>query len=199
MRNLKALVAGYVGLILSQNPGATLSQVRDVLRTNAVDILDPNGTGAFMEGYDAYSGFGRITMVVPTLAAAPPGAPLPNEPPIANAGSDQTVQDSGKPGTEKVTLDGSESIDSDGDIVSYQWFAGTAQNPMATGMRVTLDLPVDINVITLKVTDNKGESAVDQVTIEILPKSSDQTGDTTGNNPPKGSGNGKGKSPKKSP
>ena len=34
----------YVGLILSQNPGATLSQVRNVIRDNAVDILDPNGS-----------------------------------------------------------------------------------------------------------------------------------------------------------
>ena len=63
------LVSGYVGLILSQNPEATLSQVREIIRSNAIDILDPNGTGDLMEGYDSYSGFGRIRMVVPSLSA----------------------------------------------------------------------------------------------------------------------------------
>jgi subtilisin family serine protease len=62
------LVSGYVGLILSQNPDATLSQVREIIRSNAVDIVDPNGVGDSLVGYDAYAGFGRIRLVVP-----PPG------------------------------------------------------------------------------------------------------------------------------
>ncbi|MHC4638198.1 MAG: S8 family serine peptidase [Planctomycetota bacterium] len=59
------LLSGYVGLILSQNPGATLSDVREVIRSNAADILDPNGDGSSLQGYDAYSGFGRMRMIVP--------------------------------------------------------------------------------------------------------------------------------------
>jgi hypothetical protein len=43
--------------------------------------------------------------------------PIPeNQPPIANAGPDQTVNEG-----EKVTLDGTESTDPNDDIVSYLW------------------------------------------------------------------------------
>jgi subtilisin family serine protease len=59
------LVSGYIGLLLSQHPGATLGQLRKVLRSNAVDILDPEGAGSNLVGYDQYSGFGRLRMVIP--------------------------------------------------------------------------------------------------------------------------------------
>jgi subtilisin family serine protease len=183
------LVSGYVGLILSQIPGATLGQVRDVIRSNAVDILDPNGTGASMVGYDAYTGFGRMRMVVPTLA------PVVNEPPFADAGDDQTVQDRGKPGTEKVTLDGSGSTDSDGQIVSYQWFENG--ETLATGVSATLDLGVGTHYITLWVSDDQSDFDDDLVTITVMGKNGDGSGDTTGNDPPSSPGNGKGKKPKK--
>ena len=42
--------------------------------------------------------------------------PPPNQPPVANAGPDQTVNSG-----DNVTLDGSGSTDSDGKIVSYSW------------------------------------------------------------------------------
>ncbi len=64
------LVSGYVALLLSRMPNATLEQVRAVIRSNALDLLDPNGAGQNLPGYDAYSGFGRVRMIVP-----------PNEPP----------------------------------------------------------------------------------------------------------------------
>jgi subtilisin family serine protease len=71
------MVSGYVGLILSQNPSATLSQVREIIRSNSADILDPNGVGESLEGYDAYSGFGRIRMVVPNLTPDPKVKAMP--------------------------------------------------------------------------------------------------------------------------
>lgn len=71
------LVSGYVGLILSQNPSATLSQVREIIRSNAIDVLDPNGVGESLEGYDAYSGFGRIRMVIPSLTSDPKVKAMP--------------------------------------------------------------------------------------------------------------------------
>ena len=76
------LVSGYVGLILSQNPGATLQQVpADHSLERQGHILDPGGSGLNLTGYDPFSGFGRIRMVVPTLN------PGQNTPPFANAGS----------------------------------------------------------------------------------------------------------------
>jgi subtilisin family serine protease len=59
------LVSGYIGLLLSQHPGATLGQLRQVIRSHAVDILDPEGVGSNLVGYDQYTGFGRLRMVIP--------------------------------------------------------------------------------------------------------------------------------------
>jgi hypothetical protein len=159
------VVSGFVGLILSQNPGATLSQVREVIRSNAVDILDPNGVGDSLVGYDVYSGFGRMRMVVTTLT------PDPNETPVADAGRDQNIQDKGKPGEERVTLDGSESYDPNGNIVSYDWLEDSQQ--IATGETATLKLPVGSHTITLRITDDQFAISEDQVTIEITPKNGD--------------------------
>jgi subtilisin family serine protease len=153
------LVSGYVGLLLSQNPDATLGQVRQVLRSNARDVLDPQSVGASLVGYDAYSGFGRLRMVVPTLA------PETNAPPTAYAGSDQTVAVKGKATTATVTLDASGSYDPDGTLVSYQWLEdGT---PIATGQRVSVNLGMGSHTITLRVTDDDQASNEDQVTIEV--------------------------------
>jgi len=161
------LVSGYVGLILSQNPGATLSQVREVIRSNALDILDPHGVGDSLLGYDAYSGFGRMRMVVATII------PDANDAPFADAGPDQTVPDKGKPGEERVTLDGSGSYDPDpdGNIISYEWFE--AGERIASGETVTVKLPVGPHTITLQVTDDRLEINEDQVTITITSKNGD--------------------------
>jgi len=59
------LVSGYIGLLLSQHPDATLGQLRQILRSNAVDLLDPEGVGSYLTGYDQYTGFGRMRMVIP--------------------------------------------------------------------------------------------------------------------------------------
>jgi serine protease len=154
------LVSGYVGLLLSQNPGATLGQVREILRSNARDILDPEGVGASRVGYDAYSGFGRLRMVVPTLTPTP----IPNVPPVADAGPDQAVSVKGKAEVATVILDASGSSD-DGTIVSYQWFEGGAQ--ITTGKTVSVSLGIGSHTITLRVTDDDQVSSEDQVTIEV--------------------------------
>ena len=65
------LVSGYIGLLLSQHPDATLEQLRQVLRSYAVDILDPEGVGSNLVGYDQYTGFGRVRMVIPANLPAP--------------------------------------------------------------------------------------------------------------------------------
>ena len=153
------LVSGYVGLILSQNPGATPRQVREVIRAHAVDILDPNGTGASLTGYDRYSGFGRLRLVVPTLASEP------NESPVASAGPDQTVFVKGKAVAATVTLDASGSRDPDGALVSFQWLAdGVA---LASGRTASVNLGLGTHAITLRVTDDDNATAEDQVTINV--------------------------------
>ena len=153
------LVSGYVGLILSQNPGATLQQVRQIIRSNAKDILDPEGVGADLIGYDPLSGFGRIRMVVPTLN------PGQNTPPFANAGPDRVVSVVGQAQSASVTLNGSGSFDVDGTIVSYQWLENGA--PIATGQTATVSLPLGTHTITLRVTDDDQASSDDQVVVVV--------------------------------
>lgn len=150
------LVAGYVGLLLSQNPTATFNQIRQIVRSNTFDIYTP--------GYDAESGFGRLRMVVP--ASLPPDT---NQSPVANAGPDQTVQDRGKPGEEAVTLDGSGSYDPDGTITSYQWFEGNVR--IASGVTPTVLLAPGTHAVTLQVSDNGAATHTDAVVIDVLAKS----------------------------
>ena len=153
------LVSGYVGLLLSQNPGATLRQVRQAIRASARDILDPQGVGASLVGYDAYSGFGRLRMVVTTLT------PEPNAPPVANAGPDQAVFVKGKADASTVTLDASGSHDPDGTLVSYQWLENGAQ--IATGKTTAVSLGIGSHTITLRVTDDDQVSSEDQLTVDV--------------------------------
>lgn len=85
-----------------------------------------------------------------------------NKAPTANAGADQT-QAIGKP----VTLDGSASTDSDGEIASYIW-SDKDGTSLGEGEKLTLsNLPVGENSITLTVTDDDGatDSNTTKVTI----------------------------------
>lgn len=101
---------------------------------------------------------------------AVPVAAAGNNPPIANAGPDQTVTQN-----TSVTLNGSASSDPDGSIVSYAWrqVSGKAvslSNPTAAIATFTAPRtakPIDL-VFELTVTDNKGATAVDQVTITVV-------------------------------
>src|SRR4029078_13552034 len=99
-----------------------------------------------------------------TVNQAPPP---PNQPPVANAGSDQTIT---LP-TNSVSLSGSGS-DPDGTISSYQWTqtSGPSQaNIVSSGSASTLvnTLVQGSYVFTLKVTDDKGATATSNVTITV--------------------------------
>ena len=97
-----------------------------------------------------------------------------NNAPLANAGSDQTVNEA-----TAVTLSGAASNDSDGGIVSYQWqqTAGgsvtlsdsSAVNPSFNAPSLTQS---ETLVFQLTVTDNDGASASDSVSITVNPVNS---------------------------
>ena len=95
-----------------------------------------------------------------------------NIPPVANAGPDQTVIDADNNQSEAVTLDGSASFDSDGNIVSYEWKEGL--NSIASGVTPTVNLAVGTHNIDLTVTDNEGATGTDQVVITVNPPSANQ-------------------------
>ena len=95
----------------------------------------------------------------------------PNHPPIADAGPDQVVYE----GT-KVTLDGSNSTDPDGDFISYFW-------EQTSGISVSLSDPTEVQptfnapfvgsrrealAFQLTVTDSIGLQDTDSVVIEVI-------------------------------
>ena len=92
--------------------------------------------------------------------------PQPNQPPSANAGPDQTINFPNL----SVTLSGSGS-DPDGTIVSYAWskvsgIGGVITSPNTASTTVT-GLVVGIYRFRLIVTDDKGATSFDDVTITV--------------------------------
>jgi subtilisin family serine protease len=139
------LVSGYLGLILSRNPCATREQLRDILRNNAVDIGTP--------GYDDYTGFGRVEMVVPDLGCSTGG----NQSPVAYFTHTAT-------NLSVVFVD--QSSDSDGTIVSWDWRFGdgntsTDQSP---GHTYALD---GTYTVSLTVTDNEGATGITNQSVMV--------------------------------
>jgi hypothetical protein len=88
-----------------------------------------------------------------------------NEPPVADAGEDQTVECAGPDGT-LVTLDGSGSTDPDDNIATYEWYEGAT----LLGSDVTLDYTFALgsHTVTLVVTDELGETDEDEVVIGVI-------------------------------
>ena len=93
------------------------------------------------------------------------GPSLILDPPVANAGSNQTVVDSGAVG-ESVTLDGSGSNGGDGTITGYSWSESGSE--IATGVAPSVNLTSGLYVITLTVTNDNGAFDTDTVTIEVF-------------------------------
>jgi hypothetical protein len=86
-----------------------------------------------------------------------------NKPPIANAGPDQTVEQTGPEGA-NVTLDGTGSSDPNNDTLTYfwNWTGGSA-----TGANPIVMLPAGTTNITLTVNDGEF-NATDTVTITVV-------------------------------
>ncbi len=94
--------------------------------------------------------------------------PPPNQGPVANAGPDQQLSYS----QHSCLLDGSASSDPDGAIAEYRWeqvsgpVKASVNNPDSAATQVE-DLVPGSYVFQLTVTDNKGDSNVDTVTITV--------------------------------
>ncbi|MGH7167287.1 MAG: PKD domain-containing protein, partial [Nitrospiraceae bacterium] len=86
-----------------------------------------------------------------------------NQPPLARAGPDQTVE-CRSPSGATVTLDGTASSDPDSDPLTSRWTDsfGTAQGPTPN-----VTLPLGAHTVTLTVEDGNGGSASDTVKITV--------------------------------
>jgi len=93
-----------------------------------------------------------------------------NHPPIANAGSDQMVEQESHEGTE-VTLDGSGSTDPDStegtndDIISFNWYEEDAL--LGNGEIIEHTFLLSSHTVTLVVVDSFGETDEDEVIILV--------------------------------
>jgi len=87
----------------------------------------------------------------------------PNQPPIADAGEDQVIEQDSLGGA-SVTLDGSGSSDPDGDPLTYSW---TWTGDSAIGESPIISLPLGATTITLVVNDGTVDSAPDTVIITV--------------------------------
>jgi hypothetical protein len=83
---------------------------------------------------------------------------------VASAGPNQILYANAR-GTATLTLDGSGSTDLGGTITSYVWRAnGTV---LASGVNPVVTLPISTNLIVLTLTDNQGQTANDQTTVQV--------------------------------
>ncbi len=98
-------------------------------------------------------------------------SPAPvNQPPVANAGSDQTIT---LP-VNSVTINGGGSSDPDGSISTYLWtkISGPAQFTIGNSGSVSTllsNLTAGLYTFQLKVTDNGGAIALDTVKVNVNP------------------------------
>ncbi len=86
-----------------------------------------------------------------------------SHPPVADAGSNQIVEQHGATGS-LVTLDGSGSSDPDGDPLIYTW---TGPFGTATGKFPKVTIPAGTHTVTLVVNDGSFSSAPDTVQITV--------------------------------
>jgi probable HAF family extracellular repeat protein len=84
-----------------------------------------------------------------------------NNPPIAVAGPDQTVDCAAQ-----ANLDGSGSSDPDNDPLTYEWSANGSV--LGTTAKLSVSLPIGKNVVTLKVTDTCGLSSTATLTVTVV-------------------------------
>lgn len=84
--------------------------------------------------------------------------------PVADAGTDQTVECGGA--TTSVTLNGTASTAGTGSINSYSWAEGATS--LGTGSTLMVSLPKGSHTITLTVTDTGGGSDTDDVIVNIV-------------------------------
>ena len=106
-----------------------------------------------LEVYDGQGGYNTSICAV-----------YPNIPPVANAGPDQTVEQTYYQGA-NVTLNGSGSYDLNNDPLTYNW---TWTGGSATGVSPIVSLPLGNTTITLVVNDGTVDSDPDTVNITVV-------------------------------
>jgi serine protease AprX len=120
---------------------------------------NPNFNGADSFVYRAADGRGGTAEADVTLTVS-----AVNDPPLANAGPDQTVTDTDGDGSQVVTLNGTGSSDPDANPLTYTWSENSTV--IGSGATPTVSLSVGTHNVTLTVNDGSA-TATDVVTITV--------------------------------
>jgi hypothetical protein len=92
--------------------------------------------------------------------------PLDNIP-VANAGGDRAVPGAISTGA-RVTLDGSASVDIDGDPLTYRWSGPFPEGGgIVSGVNPTVTLPFGVSRVSLVVNDGEADSAAVSVNVAV--------------------------------
>ncbi len=142
---------------------------------NAANIVSPSLVQTVVNGLQP--GVYKFELTVTDNKGATGGdkvmitvAPPANKPPKADAGSDQSVT---VPLTNRtITLNGSNSVDPEGSVLSFQWNVERGPNtPVITDATKSITTVTGVTTgeykFSLKVTDDKGASDVDTVVVSV--------------------------------
>ncbi len=149
------LVALYIVKNGRANDGAGVTAIRQALINGGkaqTDLLYGLATQNDPDGNKENLGWAALT-----------GEAVDN-PPVANAGPDQSVALPEGNSVVAVTLDGSGSTDDKG-ITTYNWKEGT--NTLGTGVTLNVNFAQGLHTVVLTVTDTKGQTNTDDVTIYV--------------------------------
>lgn len=158
--------AAAAALVIASGKATSPASVQALLESTADDL----GT----TGHDNTYGHGLLNLstalgeINTPLFAEPEPETNPeesNQSPVADAGADQTFIDSDNNGSEKITLDGTSSTDTDGSIEQFEWFEGTTS--LGTGAVLETNFDIGSHEIMLVITDNDGADSSDLITIIV--------------------------------
>jgi Secretion system C-terminal sorting domain/PKD domain len=159
------IISSYAWVLIS-GTGGTI--VNPSSATTLVGGLTP---GTYVYKLTVTDNSNASSSALDTIIVNPASSqPEPNVPPVANAGSNQTIT---APAS-SVILNGSSSFDPDGTIVSYAWVMTSGQGSVIlsnsnTVMASVTGLTPGTFTFQLTVTDNSGATNSDQVTVTVNP------------------------------
>lgn len=154
------LVAGLAALVISRardlSTAITNDEVENIIQNTANDM--PNDPNDFPNGGSSWDSFGRVDFLAAVNSVS--GSPG-NDPPVADAGPDQT----GDVG-EVLTFDGTGSFDPNGDPLTYTWDFGDG-SPTVNGSVVTHAFS-SANTYTVTLTVDDGEDTDTDVALATI-------------------------------
>ena len=155
----------------TNNPDITSLSCSNITFTSPISYWTIGAVTSTGELESIPKSYDATLMKVQNFAVLTPGA---NSPPTAIISSDPTS------GTAPATIffDGTESSDPDGTIVSYAWNFGDGSTGSSSFVNHTYASPGSYNVL-LSVTDDRGDTDNDQLTITVNEPSFTDLTDTT--------------------